>query len=591
MPRTRILDESHGAPPVATPHVVDLLHGHPYIAAVSQHGWRDGLSRHMGLDAAQKFEIYRSVAASATLRDGTYWAEILLSAGIATLGLTLGSPAVIIGAMLISPLMGPILSAGLALAAGDFVLAIRAVTAVILSSLAAVAFSTMLVVLLPFREMTTEIAARTQPNTLDLIIALLSGAVGALAVSKSLRGVATSLPGVAIAVALMPPLCVTGYGIGVLVTVDRVQGLSVLRGGALLFVTNLVAITFASMLVFIALHIDGEEVLERVRSAPDVPTPMALPPRLARVGSLPARLLMAAVMVAIVLVPLKRSFDALVKEIRARQELNTVQKEALAAWEELFGTTAAGRPRSYIDRFEAAERQGKLLLSVRVFTTESVSERERQAYVQRVARELRRRPDSLDLSLVEIPTSQYKVATGKTEELPAPPPTLGQRLTAVAEETRRTAKSVPLPPGVSMLGADLTLAADVPAITAVYLAPEPLSDDAVALVARSLRERLDLPHADVRFAWLPSRATIGPFPSGGSLSPETAAVLTRIAEALKRDSALQVTLQAHSQGGQQHTATVGAALQAMGVPAPRIATTASDTVPSRAVTLILASSP
>lgn len=56
------------------------------------------------------------MAASAVLRDATYWAELLFSAGIATLGLTLGSPAVIIGAMLISPLMGPIRSAGLALA-------------------------------------------------------------------------------------------------------------------------------------------------------------------------------------------------------------------------------------------------------------------------------------------------------------------------------------------------------------------------------------------------------------------------------------------------------------------------------------------
>lgn len=559
---------------------------------MSESGWRDGLCRHMGIDAAQKFEIYRSVAASATLRDGTYWAEILFSAGIATLGLTLGSPAVIIGAMLISPLMGPILSTGLALAAGDFVLAIRAATAVIMSSLAAVAFSTALVVLLPFREMTSEIAARTQPNTLDLIIALLSGAVGALAVSKSLRGVATSLPGVAIAVALMPPLCVTGYGVGVLVMVDRVQGLSVLRGGALLFVTNLVAITFASMLVFIALHIDGEEVLERVRSAPDVPTPMPLPPRLARVGSLPARLLMVAVMVAIVFVPLKRSFDALVKEIRARQELNAVQKEALAAWEELFGKTAGGHPRSYIDRFEAVEREGKLLLSVRVFTTESVSEGERQTYVQRVARELGRRPESLDLSLVEIPTSQYKVATGKTDAQPAPPPpTLGQRLTAVAEETRRTAKSVPLPPGMTMLGADVALAADVPAITAVYLAPEALSADAGALVARSLRERLDLPQADVRFAWLPSRATIGPLPAGEEFPAEASAVLARIAEALERDPALQVTLQANADGGEQDTATVAAALQAMGVPAPRIVTASSDAVPLRTVGLTLAPRP
>lgn len=553
--------------------------------------WRDGLSRHLGLDAAQRFEIYRSVAASATLRDATYWAEILFSAGIATLGLTLGSPAVIIGAMLISPLMGPIMSAGLALAAGDFVLAIRSVTAVIASSIVAVGFSTALVVLLPFREMTAEIAARTQPNTLDLIIALFSGAVGALAVSKGMRGVATSLPGVAIAVALMPPLCVTGYGIGVLVTVDRVQGLSVLRGGALLFLTNLVAITFASMLVFIALHIDGEEVLERVRNAPDVPTPMALPARLARVGGLPARLLMVAVMVAIVFVPLKRSFDALVKEIRARQELNSVKKEALAAWEQLFGTTASGSPRSYIDRFDAAEREGKLLLSVRVFTTESISEGERQAYVQRVASELGRSAESLDLSLVEIPTSQYKVATGKSDAEPATPPTLGQRLTAVAEETRRAAKTVPFPPEMRMLSADVTLAAGVPAMTVVYMAPAAISPDAGSLVARSIRERLDLPEAHVRFTWLPSQATVGPLPSNGELASAAQEAAAGMAEALARDPALQVTLNANAEDAERYGAAVSSALQTLGVPESRIVIKILDGVPSQTVQMSLAARP
>src|SRR4029079_562368 len=128
-----------------------------------------------------------------------------------------------------------------------------------------IAFSTVLVTLLPFREMTAEIAARTHPNTLDLVVALFSGAVGALAVWKRLRGGATSLPGVAIAVALMPPLCVTGYGVGVFLTVDRAQGTAILARGGLLFVTNLVAITFSSMVVFLLLHIDSGEVNEKIR--------------------------------------------------------------------------------------------------------------------------------------------------------------------------------------------------------------------------------------------------------------------------------------------------------------------------------------
>lgn len=555
--------------------------------AVSANGWRDGLARHIGLDDEQKFEIYRSVAASAALRDATYWAELLLSAGIATLGLTLGSPAVIIGAMLISPLMGPILSAGLALAAGDFVLALRSATAVVLSSAAAIAFSTLLVVLLPFREMTAEIAARTQPNTLDLVIALFSGAVGALAVSKSLKGVATSLPGVAIAVALMPPLCVTGYGLGVLVMVDRVQGLTVLRGGALLFVTNLVAITFASMLVFLALHIDADAVRRRIRSGRDTPVATTLPPQIARIGSLPARLLLVAMMMAVVFVPLKRSLDALVREVRTRQELNAVQKEALEAWEELFGRNAAGQPRSYVDRFDAAERDGRLLLTIRVFTTESVSEKERQVYVDRMARELGRRPHSLDLSLVEIPTSQYKVATGKTEGAPAaPPPTVGQRLTAASDEARRAAETVALPPGAIAAGTDVTLTGDGAALTLTYVAPAPFSDDAAALVARSVRERLDLPRAEVRFAWLPGRTTLGPLPNG-AMPVEAQTALQRIADAARRAPRLRVVIQTRAAGTAAEAAAVASALQALGIAPQRIGTAMVESLPAGTVVVAL----
>ena len=80
--------------------------------------------------------------------------------------------------MLISPLMNPILASGLALASGDIVLGLRAAVNLFLSSAAAILFAVLLVVILPFREMTAEIEARTQPNVLDLMIALFSGAVG-----------------------------------------------------------------------------------------------------------------------------------------------------------------------------------------------------------------------------------------------------------------------------------------------------------------------------------------------------------------------------------------------------------------------------
>ncbi|HEY7912791.1 MAG TPA: DUF389 domain-containing protein, partial [Blastocatellia bacterium] len=102
---------------------------------------RDWFAKSLGVRPQRKEEIYIDISRSATLLDPSYWLQILFAAGIATLGLILNSPAVIIGAMLISPLMGPILAAGLALATGDIILGLRAIVNLALSCMVAVAFA------------------------------------------------------------------------------------------------------------------------------------------------------------------------------------------------------------------------------------------------------------------------------------------------------------------------------------------------------------------------------------------------------------------------------------------------------------------
>ncbi|MGP8247618.1 MAG: DUF389 domain-containing protein [Bryobacteraceae bacterium] len=124
------------------------------------------------------------------------------------------SPAVIIGAMLIAPFMGPIMGTGLALAVGDLYLGIKAVLNLLVSVAVSVGFSGFLVWLLPFHSATPEIMARTNPNLLDLGIALLFGLAGSAVVCRGGGDGVTALPGVAIAVALMPPLCAVGFGLG-----------------------------------------------------------------------------------------------------------------------------------------------------------------------------------------------------------------------------------------------------------------------------------------------------------------------------------------------------------------------------------------
>lgn len=160
---------------------------------------------------------------------------IVVAGGIATIGLLLNSPAVIIGAMLISPLMAPIVATGMALATLDVDLGRKSAKTLLLGTAAAIAFTSLIVLLSPVKDLTPELLARTRPNLFDLVVAILSGTAGGYAM---IRGRGGAIVGVAIATALMPPLGTIGYG---LVT----QQWDVARGALLLFVTNMVAISLA----------------------------------------------------------------------------------------------------------------------------------------------------------------------------------------------------------------------------------------------------------------------------------------------------------------------------------------------------------
>ena len=160
----------------------------------------------------------------------------LMSAGIAVLGLLLSSPAVVIGAMLISPLMGPIIGMGFALATFDSAEIRKSAWALIAGTVLAVLFCALIVMLSPLQNVTSEIAARTRPNLFDLVIALFSALAGAYAMIRGREG---TIVGVAIATALMPPLAVVGFGLATL-------NWTVFSGALLLFVTNLLTIALTA---------------------------------------------------------------------------------------------------------------------------------------------------------------------------------------------------------------------------------------------------------------------------------------------------------------------------------------------------------
>ena len=165
-----------------------------------------------------------------------YILMVCMSAGIAILGMLLSSPAVVIGAMLIAPLMDPIMGVGFALAVGDFSWLWRAAKSLLIGVVLAILFCALLVVFSPIQIVTEEIASRTQPNLFDLMVAIFSAIAGAYAVIRGREG---TIVGVAIATALMPPLAAVGYGLATL-------NMTVFSGALLLFVTNLTAIALTA---------------------------------------------------------------------------------------------------------------------------------------------------------------------------------------------------------------------------------------------------------------------------------------------------------------------------------------------------------
>ncbi len=136
---------------------------------------------------------------------------LMCSIMIASLGLDLNSPAVIIGGMLISPLMSPILGVGLGVGINDQKTIVSSLKSFGIAIGIALVTSTLYFLITPFGEVTNEILARTKPTLLDVLVATFGGIAGII--SGSRKDQSNAIPGVAIATALMPPLCVTGYGI------------------------------------------------------------------------------------------------------------------------------------------------------------------------------------------------------------------------------------------------------------------------------------------------------------------------------------------------------------------------------------------
>lgn len=187
---------------------------------------------------------------------GTNLWVLIFATFIASLGLNVNSTAVIIGAMLISPLMGPIMGVGLSIGLNDFELMKRSLKSYLVATLFSVTTATIYFAFTPLDEVQSELLARTSPTIYDVFIALVGGLAGIVALATKEKG--NVIPGVAIATALMPPLCTAGFGLAT-------GNLLYFLGAFYLYFINSVFISLATYIGVRVMHFQRKQFVDKAR--------------------------------------------------------------------------------------------------------------------------------------------------------------------------------------------------------------------------------------------------------------------------------------------------------------------------------------
>lgn len=441
------------------------------------------------IDPGKMPGVYAQAFEAARISSLSYWLEIVFSAAIAVFGLVLNSPAVIIGAMLISPLMGPIMSTGLALAVGDLYLAIKAVLNLIASVAVAIGLTALIVWLLPFHSATAEILARTNPNLLDLGVAVFSGLAGSFVVCRGGGDGVTALPGVAIAVALMPPLGTMGFGLG------SGGNLEIMGGAGLLFLTNLVAIVSSAFLVFYLVGMSSPAVRAQMQHAQKDDR---MAQRLSRGplwrafgdgGKVGWRILILLVLLGSIAVPLRRALIQVTGETISRSSVQSVVQK-------LVPSNALVSQRVQIGRKSIVIR----LISTRNISSDAIKTAQ-EAIAERTGRQV-------DLSIQEV-ASRLEVAElaarlNEAASAPAPPPEKSleeirrevlAHLTPVIKET--------WPPEAPLESFNVAFNPDGVLCNIRYRAAKDLEPITLAMVLRDLRDKLKTPGINLNATRIP----------------------------------------------------------------------------------------
>lgn len=406
--------------------------------------------------------IIKNAVAGAEL-SGSYLSLLLLASLVALLGLLTNSVAVVIGAMLISPLMGPILSFGLAFTIGDLALARRGLRAIAVSVGLTIAVTTLVTLVSPLKEPTAEILARVRPNIYDLFVAVLAGTAGAIALCTKKNYMITAT-GVAVATAVIPPLSVAGFGLG---SGRPLLGL----GGFLLFFTNFVAIVLASDLVFFLFNFRSSMVLEE-----------RYPAR--------KRLMILGSILTLISIPLVYTLVTDLRKMKLTKRVERVLKKHLDR-----------EARSRVTGFAVKEVGDGVGVSVTVNTVRPF-EKKAEAEIERELGEQLRRKADLNLEQVVVTAGSIEPRVELMAPLPASQstPQHDENAASVQASTSRLLRDArteleTFTAPFTVSGIRLGFAEQPgPAHVSVTLRRDyPLTDDERMLLARLLERRLQVP--------------------------------------------------------------------------------------------------
>jgi uncharacterized hydrophobic protein (TIGR00271 family) len=450
----------------------------------------DAASEQLGVNHYDRPAIYRECTEAATENRVPYWSVLMLSGAIATLGLALNSSAVVIGAMLVAPLLAPVVGLALALAVGDGRLSVQTAAVVLGSTAAVIGVAALLTVLLPFHTITLEISARTRPTTLDLAIAVFSGLVGAVVMVARKSRLSAAIPGVAISVALIPPLAVTGFGIGI------GHG-SLIRGSLLLYGANLAGIVLSGMGVFLLVGMHRPEVVEAARDWHRSAKPHGLTAWTDRVHWIRtlgvfrspwARIGLVLAFAVAVGLPLSETLSQIARETR-------VDRAVVGAERQLFDVPG----RASILGKQVILGAAGARVYLRVATTEWFRSDDREEFeriasaaagepVRLTLEQLPARGDDLDQLRALFQGQDTRAAAA------APPASLEDLLVSARARLNEALEGVALPASVAVLRKSIaTAAAGGVTVGLDYAAAEPLNGQAEEMLRAQVQRALALP--------------------------------------------------------------------------------------------------